>query len=920
MPPKKTYKITRFDGGVNENSSAKDIVDNESTVLENLSVAKVGQLFCHGELTKEEAGKGGTGGTRAAFLGTAVFGGPGTGLFILNVDNNKFQTGLSSGSEIGNDSGSGAPAAGSTVYYIMQDSTGWSIIDTVTAGGGDEQQWSGAETNSNRADIFYFLKGALRWIDTNHDKKSFWRGLIPGKLYGNNENSGDNQWFHGYIHNSGENKVTQWTTNEMNIKGCFPEEQIPGGSHSNNVYCGKNLIMWRKDMFQGLLNAADVNTYAEPNPGPGFANEKCAIGTGVAAPGNLTTSSGMFWGFSLGYHEFKNESGGWAPTGSENYQFYCTTIYDGIQESLPQLFQMYPSGVQFDGTYNDSRYHDNMTLQNQLPKTFLSFGNGENPSDDTYSTWPKCDERGERIKMLFDPIIKWNGLEHPASAAGDYYTNTFAARDPKFNFGAENVGDTADGNPRITGLKVYWASDEDGFVDLWQLFEWDFEKGVKAIGSDTGGGGYNKVDYTHLGPGGKIAAGVTSQWPVNGSGYPKYPYHYQHTHGRPNDGYGLEFHSPPRFLRYDAVNGHTKDETIELDSFKTACVANGRVYAGNVKYDGVVYEDKMIRSGYCLTGSTPDKFPIKSGSLDVATEDGDAIVLLLEFADRIFQFKKNVLYIINVSGSSEFIERKYDYRGIPNAACAVATDFGIAWVNRQGAFLHDGTRITNLLEPKAIRLIKATTWETFAGFAGDTNADTDHLRIGFDALRREIIVKDGHTDSKDAYIYNMTTQSWTLSKDYVYDADSLSPFIPDRNTGKIFQLALGPDSKWQILSAQESTVDQNIKLTTKDMDFGEPGIQKTVKKVYITYKGGKTATIKYSINGDTSSLKEFSASAPSTQTLAYTTDAFTVKTFIPNVAAEAKNIYSFQIHIDGEVKDHFAINDISIVYKMSRVK
>ena len=29
--------------------------------------------------------------------------------------------------------------------------------------------------------------------------------------------------------------------------------------------------------------------------------------------------------------------------------------------------------------------------------------------------------------------------------------------------------------------------DEDGFVDLWQLYEWDFVKGVRAVGSDTGG-------------------------------------------------------------------------------------------------------------------------------------------------------------------------------------------------------------------------------------------------------------------------------------------------------------------------------------------------------------------------------------------------------------------------------------------------
>ena len=653
---------------------------------------------------------------------------------------------------------------------------------------------------------------------------------------------------------------------------------------------GINLIMWNQRMFRGLL-LGFTDTYGYPMLGAAFANEPCCTGTGPdASPGNTITESGMFWGFGLPYEEWPNDTGGWCPTGKENYQFYCTTVYDGIQESEPQLFTMYPSGPQFDGTFNEDIYHNDMTYKDQAPKRFLEFADGTySGADDEY---PLGENRGVAVKMQFNPVIKWHGLEHDYAAGA--YTTTWESKNPAYNFGAPTVGDTSGGNPRITAIRVYWASDEDGFVDLWQLMEWDFEKGVKAIGSVTGGSSYNRVDWTHPG---------SLDWPETAEEDFKAPLLYQHTHGRPNDGYGLEFKNPPRFLRYDAINGHGQDETLIIDSFKTSAIANGRVYAGNVKVDGIRYGDRMIKSGFSLAGPTPDKFPVKSNQIDVAIQDGDEIVKLVEFADRIFQFKKNVLYIINVSGATEFLESKHLFKGIPNSGAVCETDFGVAWANLHGCFLHDGKQVTNLLEPKGVKVITTPIWEDHI----DTGAQ---LRVGFNPQKRQLIVKGGG-DVEDAYIYDMITKSWVYASATLTDGNFGGALINAPSDGRLLMVA---DNDDKIYGWQEAAGNTAITIITRDIDFGEPAVRKNISKAYVTYSNGNVALgITYGVNGGVPD-ENFDVDY-----LSDTSGAIVEAELKPN-GASTKSVKSFQIKIDGTADKDFVLHDISIVFRTKTVK
>ena len=51
-----------------------------------------------------------------------------------------------------------------------------------------------------------------------------------------------------------------------------------------------------------------------------------------------------------------------------------------------------------------------------------------------------------------------------------------------------------------------------------------------------------------------------------------------------------------------------------------------------------------------------DVFPSEVGKIDVAINDGESIIKLEAFADRILQFKAKTLYIINISENVDFLE------------------------------------------------------------------------------------------------------------------------------------------------------------------------------------------------------------------------------------------------------------------------
>ena len=324
-----------------------------------------------------------------------------------------------------------------------------------------------------------------------------------------------------------------------------------------------------------------------------------------------------------------------------------------------------------------------------------------------------------------------------------------------------------------------------------------------------------------------------------------------------------------------------------------------------MKVDGKVYSDRMIRSGYHLDGATLDKFPMNANNIDVATHDGDEIIALFEYADRILQFKRNTCYVINVSGAKEYLEAEHKFKGVTNPGAVCRMDYGVAWVNQNGCYLYDGQQVTDLLEDGGMRKINQSTWSTFIG-------TTNYHRIGFNPFKRQLIVLQGGTGD-DAYVYDMVTKSWTFSSSMVASGSTKSNFINDPIDGKLLiHDGSSTIDKW----VDTPTSNPNITITTKDIDFGEPAIRKRVYKVYITYKCDTSAlpTVYYDTDGNTT------LTVPATPVTAFadTNNQWTRAEY--TFGSDANECKSIQLKISGIADTTFEINDISFIYRVKGIK
>ena len=216
--------------------------------------------------------------------------------------------------------------------------------------------------------------------------------------------------------------------------------------------------------------------------------------------------------------------------------------------------------------------------------------------------------------------------------------------------------------------------------------------------------------------------------------------------------------SPPSVFTHAVMSG-LREDTISTECYyRTGCVVNRRLYVGNVKQKTVdsplsehTYGDRMLKSVSNRFDVLPD-----TEFIDVNIKDGEDIIRLAAFNNRLLQFKERTLYIIVVAGIEEYLEAKFDYMGITHPEACVVTDVGIAWVNKTGAYIFTGEgRPQNMVSGK----IDKDEWASFI---------TDNSIVGFDPTTMQFMVvknctsmsTEGETSTTgDMFIHNMLTKS-----------------------------------------------------------------------------------------------------------------------------------------------------------------
>jgi len=370
------------------------------------------------------------------------------------------------------------------------------------------------------------------------------------------------------------------------------------------------------------------------------------------------------------------------------------------------------------------------------------------------------------------------------------------------------------------------------------------------------------------------------------------------------------------------------EEMVNL-KFKTAVVVNRVVYVGNVqktdlKGQTIVEDDAMYKSSV-------NKFDTFSSlrKIEASIRDGDAIVKIEEYADRILQFKKNKMHLINVSQDIEFLEDTFIHKGVSHPASVCKTDFGIAWANHLGCYLYDGQKVINLLEKTGRQIIKEEEWDKFLRADKSTTGTRLNPMVGYVPRKRQLIVFDdisnNSTGDPRMYLYDMVTQSWVKGANdsaRLIDIDKTN-FVIDWNGDLIYAHTsdTGTFVKWD----DSGDASDTFYLRTKDIDFGEPAVRKKIYKVYVSYRGdGSAVVVKYGVDGETDESDAYQFNSDNTpladKSSAANLESWHKAELKPTTSSQSNNINSFRLFFSGTAGATFEINDISIVYRTKSVK
>jgi len=445
-------------------------------------------------------------------------------------------------------------------------------------------------------------------------------------------------------------------------------------------------------------------------------------------------------------------------------------------------------------------------------------------------------------------------------------------------------------DPRITGGRVYFR--EYGSTKSWYLLaEISMKEGVK--------GGHDGV-YTPWYINGPEASYDLTAVGSGDAGTNVYLANSNGVHS------ALWIYSPPSVETYETINGWAQDEYTLEARYKTAVVANRIVYIGNIKTKDKDGED--IIKGDAIIKSPVNKFDTFPSSrvLETSIRDGDSIVKLEVYADRLLIFKKNKLELLNISQEIEFLEDTFMYKGVSHPAATCKTDFGIAWVNKQGCYLYDGQKVNNLLEKQGRQIIKESDWATFT---------TNEPMIGYIPKKRQLLVVDDNstTGTGKTFLYDLVTQSWVKGADATITSQALTNFVTDWNGDLVYAHTsdTGTFVKWDNASVSNTAVD----IKTKDIDFGQPALTKRIYKFYVTHRGSASnIQLSYAKDGDQDTYTEAGSELPVTSAVTdWVTTAITPTTF-------SCNSVRLRLFSDGTTPANFEINDITIVYRLKGVR
>ena len=384
-------------------------------------------------------------------------------------------------------------------------------------------------------------------------------------------------------------------------------------------------------------------------------------------------------------------------------------------------------------------------------------------------------------------------------------------------------------NPRINGFKIYMKDVTDGSASQeWRLFsKVNLSKGTYQIFAS------DDSELILEQPASNAIATITSGTSIK---------------IQPIDTYLSE-------------NLFTEQTLIDAQ-YKCAAVVGRVVYIGNIRQGGRTYPDRMLKSPV----NKFDTFP-ETNYIDVAIGDGDSIIKLISYGDRLLQYKKKKLYIINVSGGSEVLESEHENAGIRYPSHVCKTNNGVCWFNESGLWFFDGRQVVNLTRNvSALDKLETGTRPGFILFEKFTNR-VIFLPQNAANLTNKYYMYDFELQAYQSYFagslfpISSTIVSFPSYSNVVSDTEGISflAFTDSHNNPTVTNFFKWTNSPSAAIAVAGYNSGQ-VLWKSKDFDFGSPAINKKIYKVYVTYKCTGVSGIDFQFATDASgSFSSFSS-------------------------------------------------------------
>ena len=391
-------------------------------------------------------------------------------------------------------------------------------------------------------------------------------------------------------------------------------------------------------------------------------------------------------------------------------------------------------------------------------------------------------------------------------------------------------------------------------------------------------------------------------------------------------------------LTYKELIGYNSDETLGV-RFKCATILNGRAVVGNLLRGNTQFPDRISVS----SALTYDTFP-QSEARDVSLNDGEDIIALAGFADKLLVYKKSLMYVVNFTDPDNwFVEGTYNNYGVTHKSSVVISDYGVSWFNQHTGVLHfDGQQVVDLTKDKL-------DFNDFGfGLTNGVVTDTHITCLGFETKSKELYVRidankngtgDGSVSSKHGWCYSFKSQDWYLTY-ALYDnetddtAEAQTNFINTNDGDLVFyRTNTGGSIAYPLSLTTNATgfrkISPSVRLTpdadaiakyqSKEMDFGDAAIDKIIYKVIIKHRFGTASgdgwAVKGIPNGNYGDIVTLS------NTLSDDDGDWTITEH--ECGSEFKNIKTFAIELVAPTSNNdpaFEVDSINVIYRTKHAK